>query len=396
MQSLKIENFLGLREANIELDGLTALIGEQASGKSIIARLIYFFNEYFAGFDEIALLKQEHKKAYDSRKKIDFCKIFPKYTWENEEFSITYKNIFHEITLSSAGKSELLKFNTSASVSAYFREMKTQFKIFHESFPEAERYAQTRMLREFRRMRDTLETVRYDSPLFVPAARSFYATIREEIFSILSLDEKIDKIIMQFGEFYESAKLGSSFSRERQDRPTGAFPSTRSERDYFLSIAKGQYRRADNRDWIEMERGRIELSKASSGQQEAVPLLFAISRFPAPGKTLIIEEPEAHLFPVSQVEIMDFIVKQSVNRKTSILFTTHSPYLLSALNNHMLRGSKSMERGIEPSKVRAYAIDKGKVISIIDKDAELISADYIDSVSEKISEDFLKVLQSNA
>ena len=256
-----------------------------------------------------------------------------------------------------------------------------------------ERFAQTRALREFRRVREMSEVMKYDSPLFVPAARSFYATIREEIFSILSLDEKIDKIIMQFGEFYESAKLG--FQTRDRDRPVGLFPSTRTEREYFLSIAKGLYRRSDGRDWIEMNRGRIELSKASSGQQEAVPLLFAISRFPAPGKTLIIEEPEAHLFPESQVEIMDFIVRQAVSRKTSILFTTHSPYLLSALNNHMLRGSKKMDRGIGPERVRAYAIDDGIVRSIVDVDADLISADYIDSVSERISEDFIGILEAD-
>jgi predicted ATPase len=393
MQTLIVRDFLGIREGVVELDSLTALIGAQASGKSVIARLVYFFNEYFAGFDEIALLKQEHKKTYDSRKKVDFCKLFPQYTWVDDAFVITYRNGLHEVTLTSAAKSENIAFSSSSEVSAYFRELKASFKAFLEGFPESERFAQTRALREFRRIREASDAFKYSSPLFVPAARSFYATIREEIFSILSLDEKIDKIIMQFGEFYESAKLGIQ-SRDRE-RPTGVFPSTRTEREYFLSIAKGLYRRSDGRDWIEMSRGRIELSKASSGQQEAVPLLFAISRFPSPGKTLIIEEPEAHLFPESQVEIMDFIVKQAVGRRTSILFTTHSPYLLSALNNHMLRGSKYMERGIAPDKVRAYAIDDGVVRSIVDDEADLISADYIDSVSEKISEDFIRVLEAN-
>jgi len=77
MKTLRINGFLGLSNVNIELDGLTVLIGEQASGKSVIARLIYFFTEYFADFDEISLPKNEHKKTYDSRKKSEFNKIFP-------------------------------------------------------------------------------------------------------------------------------------------------------------------------------------------------------------------------------------------------------------------------------------------------------------------------------
>jgi len=165
---------------------------------------------------------------------------------------------------------------------------------------------------------------RYERPLFVPAARSFYATIREEIFSILSLDEKIDRIVMQFGEFYESTKLATrqnDLLRSSKDMPF------RPERKYFEDVVRGQYVRIDNRDWIQMPRGRVEMSKASSGQQEAVPLLFAISRFPSLGRTLIIEEPEAHLFTSAQVAVLDFILKQCVTRETDILFTTHSPYL---------------------------------------------------------------------
>ena len=165
---------------------------------------------------------------------------------------------------------------------------------------------------------------RYERPLFVPAARSFYATIREEIFSILSLDEKIDRMLMQFGEFYESTKLAT----RQNDLPRSTKDiSFRPERKYFENFVRGQYVRIDNRDWIQMPRGRVEMSKASSGQQEAVPLLFAISRFPSLGRTLIIEEPEAHLFTSAQVAVLDFILKQCVTRETDILFTTHSPYL---------------------------------------------------------------------
>ncbi len=51
MHRLKVRGFLGVEEADIVVDGLTVLIGAQASGKSVIAKLIYFFNEYFADFD---------------------------------------------------------------------------------------------------------------------------------------------------------------------------------------------------------------------------------------------------------------------------------------------------------------------------------------------------------
>jgi AAA15 family ATPase/GTPase len=391
MQTLTVSGFLGIEAAKIEINGLTTLIGAQASGKSIIARLFYFFNEYFAGFGEVSLMTNEHKKTYDSRKKAEFYKIFPQYTWARDDFTICFENNAHSVTISSSADSEAIDISSSKSVADYFRGLKAVFKDFYESFPEAERFAKTRMLREFRRLSTDSELERYDSPLFVPAARSFYATIREEIFSILSIDEKIDRIIMQFGDFYETVKLSMRISES--SRANAPSTSSRTERQFFQSIVKGQYVRADNRDWIETNRGRIEISKASSGQQEAVPLLFAISRFPAPGRTLIIEEPEAHLFPESQVEILKFIVSQSINRSTNILFTTHSPYLLSALNNHILKGQRGMLDGIRGEQVRAYALERGKSRSIVDEQTNLVSADYIDSVSERVMEEFVSLLE---
>ena len=43
MQIIEINNFGPVKNARIELHRLTVLIGEQASGKSTIAKLIYFF-----------------------------------------------------------------------------------------------------------------------------------------------------------------------------------------------------------------------------------------------------------------------------------------------------------------------------------------------------------------
>lgn len=394
MQKIKINNFLGIVEAEVCLDGLTVLIGPQATGKSIIARLFYFFNEYFSGFDDLSLLRNEHKKTYDARKKSDFYKIFPQYSWRKNQFEIEYQKGGYSISLRSAADSEQLELTSSKSVADYFRGIKSSYREFIENVSGVERHSPTRALRDFRRYRSETYGADFESPLFVPAARSFYATLRQEVFSILSLDEKIDRIIMQFGDFYENAKLGFRSLPSNQAKIQVRFPSSSIERRYFQDIVKGQYLRVDDRDWIEMERGRIELNKASSGQQEAVPLLFAIGRFPSEGRTLIIEEPEAHLFPESQIRVLDFIVRQAVNRKTDILFTTHSPYLLSALNNYIVRGQNRHERGIAADKVKAYALSGGKCASIVDSETSLISADYIDSVSEKIAEEFYAALEA--
>lgn len=389
MQRLVVGGFLGIKHAEVWLDRVCVIIGPQASGKSVIARLIFFFNEYFADFDEIPLMKNEHKKTYDARKREDFYKIFPQYSWQDDEFEIEYQNGEHCINVRSSRTSSTIEIVTSPSVAAYFRHLKKAFQDFTKGFPEDTRFSRSRVLREFRAQSDLNGVAKFDHALFVPAARSFYATIREEIFSILSMDEKIDRIIMQFGEFYESAKLRTSYDADRQRKEGSVY------QEYFKKIAMGRFIRLDERDWIEMERGRIELSKASSGQQEVIPLLVALSHFPAPGRTLLIEEPEAHLFPTAQTSVLDFIVRQAMTRKTSIFLTTHSPYILSSLNNYILREKKGMVRGIPAERVSAYSISNGVTTSLME-DTGLVSADYIDSASDEIYEEFSRILSYEA
>ncbi|MFN3972882.1 MAG: AAA family ATPase [Gemmobacter sp.] len=392
MQELKIEGFLGIKSAAITLDGVTVIIGPQASGKSVVARLFFFFNEYFADFDELPLAKNEHKKTYDSRKKGDFCKIFPQYAWHDDEFTVEYQNGDHWIRITSGRGSSSLELTTSPSVATSFRQLKIAFQDFSSSYPDDLKAPSFRILREFRNQMAHNSLAHFEHALFVPAARSFYASIREEVFAILSMDEKIDQIIMQFGAFYESAKARMRFDDERGLKGgKGA-----KHRAYFDKIAKGRYLMVEGRDWIEMERGRIEMSKASSGQQEAFPLLVALSQFPAPGRTLVIEEPEAHLFPTAQVTILEFIVLQAVERQTSIFLTTHSPYLLSALNNLILRGTKNQALGIAPERAKAFSLVDGISQNLIDEETGLISGDYIDNVSDEIYRDFVSILEEDS
>lgn len=383
MQKLTINGFLGIKKSEIILDGLTVLIGQQASGKSIIARLFYFFDSYLYDFENVALIKREHKKTYDKNKKQTFSQVFPPYSWENDSFNIRFERDDFCITISSKEDSKNIEIETSESVTRHYNNLKKQLieigKVAKKSLgDDALKLPSSVLIRHFNLIKNDLDIKDVENVLFVPAARSFYAAIREEIFSILSIDEKIDQIIMQFGEFYEAAKR--------------RIPENQTE--IFNKVLKGRYIRNDGNDWIETDRGRIEVSKASSGQQESLPLLIALSIFPKEGRTLIIEEPEAHLFPDAQVSVIDFIVRQSKMKKTDILITTHSPYILSALNNCIIRDLLDSKNPLSISidKVKAYSLQRGVSRSIIDKDNNIVSAEYIDSISDSITNDYIQML----
>mgnify|MGYP006206212493 CR=1 FL=1 len=48
----------------------------------------------------------------------------------------------------------------------------------------------------------------------------------------------------------------------------------------------------------------------------------------------IIEEPEAHLFPVAQKHLIELLaIMVNRNEDNQLIITTHSPYILSSFNN---------------------------------------------------------------
>ena len=83
-----------------------------------------------------------------------------------------------------------------------------------------------------------------------------------------------------------------------------------------------------------------------------------------------------------------------------IFITTHSPYLLSSINNHFVAGSIESDKSEEVYKIirkeeilyaydsKAYSLKDGKCESLISEEDGLILAEVLDDVSNDIANDF--------
>ena len=150
----------------------------------------------------------------------------------------------------------------------------------------------------------------------------------------------------------------------------------------------------------EDEENMVPVSDASSGQQEILYILMALFFaliHPKP-RTIIIEEPEAHLYPVSQKLIMELVARVINSTGNHVIITTHSPYSLTASN--LLIHSAKVENKVHdeniiidpvarlnPDDVSAYLLERNGSFSyrsIIDIESGLIAAEEIDTVSELI------------
>ena len=119
----------------------------------------------------------------------------------------------------------------------------------------------------------------------------------------------------------------------------------------------------------------------------------------------IIEEPEMNLFPETQRDLVYHLLNKCLEREGNRLtITTHSPYILYALNNCMMADlvydkmdeeSKSRLKcstsKISPSDVSIYEIQEG-VVKRGQKEDGLIQDNYFDQQMGKLMDDFYLML----
>ncbi len=172
---------------------------------------------------------------------------------------------------------------------------------------------------------------------------------------------------------------------------------------YSNSILKGDFRLENETDKIYYKADEfVKLPFASSGQQEAVWILAVLLVMMRADRNLfiVIEEPEAHLFPDAQREITNFISYFFKNTKCQIIIATHSPYILSSANNLMLasiQGKKHPEKvskivpedfWLDPNRVACFFLENGAMRDIVDRQLGMIKVEEIDKISSTIIKEF--------
>ena len=118
---------------------------------------------------------------------------------------------------------------------------------------------------------------------------------------------------------------------------------------------------------------------------------------------MFIEELEQNLFPKAQFELVKMLVgllkkmeQKSTGYTSTVFLTTHSPYVLTALNVMMLASAayemspdKVSDLGLEDyvlpkGAYSAYCIKDGCFENIVDEEYGFIKGDFLDSVSELV------------
>lgn len=121
---------------------------------------------------------------------------------------------------------------------------------------------------------------------------------------------------------------------------------------------------------------------------------------------LIIEEPEQNLFPDTQKALIYYLLEKFNDDKHQhqMTLTTHSPYVLYAINNCIMsflvknRISESDSKkincttsSIDPKEISIYQIENG-ILNCIQQEDGLIGGNYFDLKMKELMDDFYVML----
>lgn len=128
--------------------------------------------------------------------------------------------------------------------------------------------------------------------------------------------------------------------------------------------------------------------------------------FSTHSSNLIIEEPEQNLFPDTQRSLIYYLLNKCRNdsHQHQMTLTTHSPYVLYAINNCMMayivkdkidedeyNKLKCNTSPINPKEISIYQIESGE-LNCIQEENGLIGKNYFDEKMKELMDDFYVML----
>jgi len=405
MEKLIVKNFGPIKHAEIELKDVNVFIGPTASGKSTLAKIACILKtlslEIGANSERFNELLNEYNISYTLTSNSYF-------RLEVEKDHTTYaKGNFETTFLSDAGGK---KISAILSSPINFLDMMDLFggqagdnEAFENAFLSG--LKNQKGLERVKTYEDFVKLLNEFSPfnqcVYVPAERSFFSTISTVIYSLLEREVKLPKIFKKFGALFEESR--NSIKKLHVDF---------WEIDYLFE---------NNENFISIGDANqlLPLHNSASGFQSTIPLILVIENFSRRtkrdfNKMFVIEEPELNLYPQHQKDLCEYLIEKTLSAKNRIIITTHSPYMLSTIDNLIMAKNVVSERPnfkakvksmvsenkwIDYDKVGAYYFDpypgKGKqnARNIMDFKRKGIAASAIDNVSDVIGNIYEQLLE---
>ena len=411
MQRIIIRDFGPMKNCELDLAQFIVLTGAQAAGKSTIAKAVYYFS-----------LAKEICFSLITGSRVRFAETL-KSNLRGEFLLQTFYDLFGSMVVSSRDCSLECVYTDRTRIRVY-REKDSLLGIELSENIDAlvERYAGYDLsfwsLNEnSQRLNQELEEIFEFSytPIYIPAGRSVVTLMTDLLGELLlssggartrtamqSLDyatQKYVRTVLLLRKFFTE---GTAEWLHRVRRAWGSSKMALMKKFLALSekIIKGEYFYRDGTEFFRVKKldgktADVGVNFASSGQQEILWVcnIMFYYLFHSDKVFIILEEPEAHLYPDSQKYISE-LIGMFVHAGNRAIITTHSPYILGEFNNLLyaneIKNADEQRRVIvDDEKIlpyndsRAFYVADGVVVGALEE--HLICNAFIDGASEEIN-----------
>lgn len=393
-----------LKEVSLDIKRINVFMGPQSTGKSTIAKII---SQALWAEKNFLIMGKEYD-FYNGL--LDFHNMDKNY-FSNPKAEIIYESLWTTIQM---------KYKEGSILPQTVYKKKRNKGVYHNSKIE-----------------------------YIPAERNFVASIQ----NIHKYTESYNSTINFLNEWYTAKSSYQERNRFKVELPNLSFTY--------------QYKESEEQDIIQVADNEVNLKSGSSGQQSLLPLLLVaeevmvstykkrriispaeISRIKKeiPGLEsiidllfsamkddkkniadkgldalwqligyqvdyscthLVVEEPEQNLYPSTQRGLLQHLVSYLTNdseRQHTLTLTTHSPYILYALNNCMLAGlveqknpdatkKLSETTKVNPAEVGLWLLKDGEIKSLQHPSTGLLTKDFFNSEFQKNHEEMFQLLR---
>lgn len=406
-QKLRIRNLGPIKKCDIQIEDFTILTGPQASGKSTMARAICFFRTLKNDiFEQITHRPSEDEyennlnRAVEKRLRSKFLQFFGT-TWSMaEDMCMEYSYAPHvkiraylEPDRYQAYRN-FIRFELDDKIYEFLRKYEGRDYIWDQG------EARQKLRQEINELfQDKYETV------YIPAGRSLVTVLTDRLASVMDADDrKLDYCMRSYirltlnkrAEFKEGT---TGLLNEKLHTTQAKVDRKKLEllQNIMDKVLQGRYSYQMGEERLNLKDYRyVKINYASSGQQEVVWVFnllyyYLLERAPI---FLIIEEPEAHLYPDAQKAITEALGLFG-HERNQVMITTHSPYILGELNNLLFANTipgvfrdrlPMSELELLPANaIRVGHVKDGQVADGISEG--LIQNELIDGASDDINEE---------
>lgn len=403
-ERLVIKNFGPIKSVDLELGKMTILIGEQATGKSTIAKVLAVCR-YFSFIVNYSVEIKKQNEFSNNEQFLQGLRNWEIDSYLTEDSSFIYKNSLYRFEFQYRKIIEFENISDGVDLKKEFFECHT--KINSE-------------LPEFDKLLDQLDDLRIEETANTNTAIDFFQLLGwspNENFYRLNVKKVMDNPLYIPTERNLDNALSVRIEALQDEVNKINNIVKRYKNETVISPLSITYKNQNGDGYVKKDNGSTyyPLHNGASGYQSSIPIVLAVKYYNEienRQRTFIVEEPELNLFPTAQKKLVEFLVDSTGNHgNNKFLIPTHSPYIISSLNNLMVAyrvGQKNEKKTsdivsknfwIDPKHVKAYKLiydENAEGIvekDLILKDLQEISINDLDEVSKEINSVWDKLMQ---